>query len=393
MKRYTGNRRKRKLLLLLLSLAVIAAAVTAVALWGGGAPRTTDPVQTGTEDNVQPPEDTHTPDDGQGQTPDQTDGQEPEPDDGQEPDGYAPIALEGDREQYDALYRIGDTGFEMYTYVDAIARRYAGFVNEEAQALRGSAQVYVLPVPLSSGITLPDELLGSDLFDDQKAAEEKIGALLDETVRYVPLNDALMRHRTEYVYYRTDHHWTALGAYYAYRAFCQAKGITPHELSEYQQESFEGFLGSFYRDSGSELMAEHPDVVEAWHPVTTEAMLDFTDDNGDTIRWKIIYDATDYDADMKYNTFIAGDQPFTVIQNPDVTDGSKCAVVKESFGNAFVPYLVDHYSTVYVVDYRYWNGDSLTDFVKDNGVQDVLFINNLSAIRSSYLVGMLQEIA
>ncbi len=378
-RRRRGSRRRTKLWMLAAAAAVLIAVVVLVAALSdkkSPAPDSgtgSDPVQTDTDAEPVTPED---------------DAPEVPPQ-----EAYQTIALTGDQEQYDALYRIGDTGFEMYTYVDGVAQKYAEAVNRTVDALAGKAAVYVLPVPLSSGITLPDALLGSSLFDDQAAAEEKIGAMLNGSVRYVPLNDALMRHRTEYVYFRTDHHWTALGAYYAYRAFCGEKGITPHELSEYAKDDFDGFLGSFYRDSDrNDQMAAHPDVVEAWHPVTTEAMLDFTDTSGNTMRWKIIYDVTDYEEGMKYNTFIAGDQPFTVINNPDVTDQSKCVVVKESFGNAFVPYLVDHYSTVYVIDYRYWGGASLADFVRENGVQDVVFINNLSAIRSSYLIGKLQDI-
>ena len=65
-------------------------------------------------------------------------------------------------------------------------------------------------------------------------------------------------------------------------------------------------------------------------------------------------------------------------------------MIKESFGNAFVPYLVDHYHTVYVLDYRYWSGN-LQSFVREKGAQDVVFINNLSAIRNNYLMGKLQE--
>ena len=54
-------------------------------------------------------------------------------------------------------------------------------------------------------------------------------------------------------------------------------------------------------------------------------------------------------------------------------------MVKESYGNAFVPFLVDHYEHVYVIDYRYYTDGTLADFVKANGVKDVIFINNLSA--------------
>ena len=79
------------------------------------------------------------------------------------------------------------------------------------------------------------------------------------------------------------------------------------------------------------------------------------------------------------------------IENPDLTDGSACIVVKESFGNAFVPFLVDHYQTVYVVDYRYYTG-SITALARSKGASDVLFVNNLSAIRGSYQIGKLNGV-
>ena len=126
----------------------------------------------------------------------------------------------------------------------------------------------------------------------------------------------------------------------------------------------------------------------AYHPVTTTARLVFTDSNGQETPWKIIYDVSDWRSDMKYNAFIGGDNPYTVISNPEVEDDSACVVIKESFGNALVPYLVDHYHTVYVLDYRYWTGD-LQSFVKENGVEDVVFINNLSAIRNGFRMGQL----
>ena len=58
-----------------------------------------------------------------------------------------------------------------------------------------------------------------------------------------------MTHRKEYIYYRTDHHWTALGAYYAYQQLCAAKGIEPEDLNGYETKEFDGFLGSFYNDT------------------------------------------------------------------------------------------------------------------------------------------------
>ena len=80
-----------------------------------------------------------------------------------------------------------------------------------------------------------------------------------------------------------------------------------------------------------------------------------------------------------------------MITNKDLSDGSACIVVKESFGNAFVPFLVDHYQYVYVIDYRYWKG-SLEELVGETGATDVIFINNLSMIRNKYLVGQLKKV-
>ena len=305
---------------------------------------------------------------------------------------YAVIEVKGDEERYDAVYRVGDTGYEMYTYVESTAKKYADNINAIADAVKGTATVYMLPAPLSSGITLPDALYGKDVFYDQKAAEDGIIGFMNDAVVSVPLNKALMAHRGEYIYFRTDHHWTATGAYYAYAEFCKAAGKTANPLNGYETEEFTGFLGTFYRDSNeNSQLGGNPDTVVAYYPLSGDATLDYTDKNGQVIRWPIIYDQSSAPASYKYGAFVGGDQPYTLIKNPALTDGSSCVVVKESFGNAFVPFLVDHYETVHVIDYRYWDG-SISDFVKTNGVDDVLFVNNLSAIRSSVLVGYLHDI-
>ena len=66
-------------------------------------------------------------------------------------------------------------------------------------------------------------------------------------------------------------------------------------------------------------------------------------------------------------------------------------VVKESYGNAFVPYLADHYEKIYVIDYRYWKG-SISDLAKQHKAQDVIFINNISMTRNAYLIGKIAQI-
>ena len=292
--------------------------------------------------------------------------------------------------QSGGVYVVGSAGYEMYNYVGSLAEKYQSTVNAVADSLSGVSQVYAMAIPLSSGITLPDELFSDIPGSDQAQAEKDILAGLGQNVKTIPLHDVMMSHRTEYIYFRTDHHWTALGAYYAYVQFCTAKGITPHNLSDYEVSQFPGFLGSFYNDGGKpDAMKNDPDTVNAYHPVSATASMKYGDNENSTLTGgQVIFDESTASASLKYGTFIMGDNPFTVIENPEVSNGESCIVVKESFGNAFVPFLVDHYQTVYVVDYRYYSG-SVTQLARDKGVKDVLFVNNLSAIRGSYQMGKL----
>ncbi|MGI6265442.1 MAG: DHHW family protein, partial [Acutalibacteraceae bacterium] len=106
----------------------------------------------------------------------------------------------------------------------------------------------------------------------------------------------------------------------------------------------------------------------------------------------VVMDGSSYGESTKYSVFIGGDNPYSVIQNPALNDGSSCVVVKESYGNAFVPFLVDHYQTVHVVDYRYYEGN-LEQLVEGNGITDVIFVNNIMATSTSSRIDDMAAVA
>lgn len=316
---------------------------------------------------------------------------QPEPEPPSDP-VYPSVTSDGKLIKYNSIATIGDAGYEYYTYVPAKAEIYASLVNDTAKKLSGTAQVYNMIIPVSSGITLPDNFKDEFPNSDMKESLDSLSGLMSEDVKRVELYDTMMQHRNEYIFYRTDHHWTARGAYCGYAEFCKAKGISAHDLSEYRPREFEGFLGTFYNDSGKAAELEKPDVVEVFYPVNEENIkLNFTDSKGKSYDLPIIGNVTNLPAALKYSTFAAADNPYTVIENTALTDGSSLVVVKESFGNALIPFLADHYQTIYELDYRYWNGN-VVDFVKQNGVQDVLFANNISMTRSDYLLGKLSQV-
>lgn len=300
-------------------------------------------------------------------------------------------APEGKREQLAALYLIGNTGYEYYNFTESTANEYITMVSKAGEELAGTATLYNVIVPTSMDIMLPEADRKDVNTNNQQEAIRYISTsinAMNPSVKTLALFDVLKQHNGEYIYFRTDHHWTQLGAYYAYREYCTAKGLTPLELDQFDKKSYPGFLGSFYDDSQSSDMKANPDTVEAFVPKVNASLISVGGD--DLVDWPVIADGDEYADSMKYLIFIGGDQPYEEITNKDLNDGSSCMVVKESFGNAFVPFLVPHYQTVYVVDYRYYEGN-IADLAKEKGIKDVIMMNNISMTRNSDLVADLSS--
>ncbi len=283
-------------------------------------------------------------------------------------------------------YIKGNTAYELYVGNNSASKKYIDTVNSANMLIGDISQIYDIVIPLHYSITLSEKDVESikksiDL-SDNKAVIDYIYSGLDSSIKTVDAYSSLKSHNDEYIYYRTDHHWTALGAYYAYVSFCQAKGITPTPLDKLTKYEFDGFLGTLYEKSQRPLsLSQSPDVVEAFVPMGTNHMTIHMKDGTISDQYEIVCTYTDrmyQNAASKYNCFIAGDNPLTEIHNTNINNGASVVIIKESYGNAFVPFLVDSYEYVYVIDYRYWEG-SLKDFVVQNSIEDVIFLNVVNA--------------
>ena len=301
---------------------------------------------------------------------------------------------DGKGDAIDGLYVNGDTAYELYYFVKQSSDNYVYLINSFAKQMGNKVNIYNMLVPKHSQIGLSDETIEKFGASDCEEAIEYMYGNMSDNITPIRIIPELAKHSNEYLYFRTDHHWTARGAYYAYVAFCKEKGITPTALDAYQSVKFSGFLGTLYSsplNKKPEAMANNPDTVEAFIPIGTNTA-EVYDANGKFAgEYAVVYKgAGKYSASDKYLCFIAGDQPLTKIHNDKIKDGSSIVVIKESYGNAFVPFLVDSYEHVYVIDYRKWNGN-LASFVTENNIDDVLFLNvvgnssssnNISALRS-----------
>ena len=248
-------------------------------------------------------------------------------------------------------------------------------------------------VPTSIDITMPDSVKESKNINtcDQKAAMDYIYGKMSASVTPVNIYKALRMHRDEYIYFRTDHHWTALGAYYAYEEFAKVKNVNAITLDKFEKKSFGEFLGSFYTNTNSSAMKKNPDELIAYMP-PYETKLQFTQPDGKVIDWRLVNDTSSYPISQKYSAFTAADNPYTTIENLSRKKGKTCVIIKESFANAVIPFIVYNYKKVYVIDYRYYK-QGFIDLAERVKANDVIFINNMSAVRSESLVGRMDAIA
>ena len=301
---------------------------------------------------------------------------------------------DGQGETVNGLYLNQDTAYQLYSFNENNSKYYISLINKFAQSVDKSANVYDMIVPLHFQVALGKDTIDKLGTSNCESAINYMYSGLSDNVTHINTVDNLYAHNDEYLYYRTDHHWTARGAYYAFEAFCKSKGIEATPLSSYERLEFDGFLGTLYAEANQpSAMKQNPDTVEAFVPIGTNKIT-VTERNGNITVYQIVNKQTDtwYSAaGSKYNCFIAGDNPISEIHNTQISDGSSIVLVKDSFGNAFVPFLVDSYEYVYVIDYRYWSG-SLADFVIDNQINDVLFLNVVNVTSTSSRLSELADI-
>ena len=273
------------------------------------------------------------------------------------------------------LYVHDGAAYSIYYFSQEAVQGYTGAINACAQALAGEAKVYSVLAPNNSAV-LDDETLAKLGGTDQEQAIAYFNSLYEPAVGTVDSWTAIRDHMDEYVYFRTDHHWTQLGAYYVYEALCEEMGIEPIDLADQETMRFDGFLGTYYSQIRDAAMAANPDYVEARVPNGTNDMTCW-DKNGTEVQANVITDVTGWNQASLYNTFIAGDEPLEHIHNPEKVDGSSVLVIKDSYGCAFTPLLVDNFEDVWVIDFRYSN-ENIPEFVREHGIQNVVFVNNIS---------------
>lgn len=272
-----------------------------------------------------------------------------------------------------SIYVWNKQGFELFGSDEARATTYAETINGFADKLNGIT-VYDMVIPNHTEMGLPQRLKDSDAPSTSQAENIKsIYSKLSDKVTPVNAYNYLADHNDEYIYFGSDHHWSGLGAYYAYSAFAKTNDLPVLSLDDCTEQQIEGFTGTF-SNTASGL---DTDTVHYWE-FPYEVTMDITDESGNLNTYTSPYYQYAEAGSLTYGVFIMGDHPLTVLKSAseNAETGKKIAVVKESYGNAFVPYLTYNYEEVHVIDFRTF-GDNLVSYCKQNGIDEVLFLNGV----------------
>jgi|UniRef100_UPI00404A17F0 hypothetical protein len=268
-----------------------------------------------------------------------------------------------------------------------MAAVFAKMVNEYASALKGHTTVYTAVPPVACAFIPVEKYKKYNTQNRNTLAA--IGTNLKNGAVFSDVFTELNNHTGEQLFFGTDHHWNATGAYYGYVAFCKAAGLTPVPLEKMDKKIKYGFLGTMYQTTRDQSVKENADTFKYYIPKVATKALRYSEYNYNSPQGVSVF-ANSNGGNM-YSTFVSGDHPLIKITT-GVKNGRKCAVVKNSMGNAFSVFLISHYEEIYVVDFRY-SKHNLMSLILENKIDDLIFAVGLYATMSNGTINMMRRLA
>ena len=251
----------------------------------------------------------------------------------------------------------------------------------EQFAQRHRDKVTVLIAP-SASVIYPEKLpFAAPMLDEDGWLDQIFAAVDTAGGNVLDLRDTFTGHKDEYIYYRTDHHWTTYGAQLAYEDFCAQQGLTPFDAEAHTRVDVPEFLGTSY--SKSRYWHAKADVL-SYYPLDNEmTIFDVTVPGQRTVKSTgDMYDTGKLEVVDKYALFLRGNNGYSEITGDG--EGS-ILLVKDSYGNCFAPFLAANYAKIGVVDLRNYPY-GIDELIESEGYDQVLILYNFQSFKSdSYL--------
>ncbi|MDD4165159.1 MAG: DHHW family protein [Eubacteriales bacterium] len=287
-----------------------------------------------------------------------------------------------DEQLCEGIVILGTRAMELYYGNTDNVKKYAEYLNAYKAQLGDGVRVYSMVIPKACAYYIHDSKKFSDVWEHTVNDLETIKENLNG-VENVDVYNALLPHTAEDIYFRTDHHWTGLGAYYGAQEFAKTAGVPFSDLSTYKKEVREGFVGTMYRyTNNSATLLNNPDDFIYYVPsgTYTASFYDW--------RFNFIknHDMFFYISEEKksnlFLTYLNGDAYAAKIESDVCDNGRKLIIFKDSYGNPLAPYLLESFEEIYVVDIRKFELNGI-EFIQENGITDVLFAMSAYSAASS----------
>lgn len=244
------------------------------------------------------------------------------------------------------------------------------WVKEFVETNKEQIDVKLMLVPTISNV-YPEWLPSYNLEYDQSALIKQAIATvgMDHTI---DASDILKQHKDEDLYFKTDHHWTSLGAYYGYTAWADKNGLTPHSLNQYDRTVVtKDFWGTTYSKVN---IKKEADEIELFSLKNGKALTMSVKQDGSEAT-DSLYKIEQLKVKDKFTVFLGGNNPYVEI-NTSVKNGKTLLLVKDSYAHNMVPFLTNDYEKIILLDYRYYN-NSTKELMQDKQVTDVLLLYNV----------------
>lgn len=262
-------------------------------------------------------------------------------------------------------------------------------INQLADA--GNVNVYTMFVP--NAVSIMDNKLPAfapvrSQAEDLKHLSEQLSA----NVKQIDLTASFKGKRdSEQLYYRNDHHWTTNAAYLAFQSAAGVLGLDADAVTYDRYTVSRDFVGTLAATSG--YGASKKDTVEIFKP--NNSNVEYVVEYVEQMEKKAsVYDSEMLEGNDKYAVFFGGNYPMIKIKTTN-RQGRKLLVIKDSYANCFVPFLIPHYKEILMIDPRYYY-DDVNKEISDSEIEDVLFLynantffedNSLSSIFETYESG------
>ena len=197
----------------------------------------------------------------------------------------------------------------------------------------------------------------------------------NDHINTINVAEELLKNKDDYIYYKTDHHWTSYGAYLAYLTYMDYLGLEIVDINNLEKITINNFLGTYY--NRSKYFKADSDFITYYNILGLHIEIDGKEQLS-------LMDLDKFKGSDKYSAFLWGNNGLTKVINENISEerkGSSILIFKDSYANSFIQFLSYNYEIIDIIDLRYFK-ESIRNFMKDKDYNEILIMysfNNLSS--------------